>query len=342
MRQRRFKKNSWLLFAMVLFPLLGFLSKATAQDAHTANLVERARKEGAVIWYTSMNLEDAKKMVDAFSKKYPFLRIDFFRANSAKLLNRVLTETRAGRYLFDVLALSGFEIHQVVKSGLLQPYVSPESKAYPELFKDAKGFWTDYFDSYAVVGYNTKLIPKGQQPKDWDDLLDPQWKGKLLMDFEDVRWYATMLDRWGREKGERYMRALAKQGMPFRRGASLISQLVVAGEAPMGMVNAHTTERIKDRGGPVDWVRTSDPIVVSLHPIGLAFKPVHPNAGKLLIDFVLSKEGQQVIVDVGRTSPRPGMDPRVDPSKLKLFPTRPELAERYQQFEQEYKEIFGH
>ena len=324
-----------------VFFLIGVIPRSTAQDAHMTKLVEGAKKEGAVMWYTSMNIEDAKKMVDAFSKKYPFLRVDFFRANSAKLLNRVLTETRAGRYLFDVLALSGFETHQVVKSGLLQPYVSPESKVYPEMFKDPNGFWTDYFDSYAIIGYNTRLIPIGQAPKDWEQLLEPKWKGKLIMDFEDVRWYATILDRWGRERSQKFMKALARQEMSFRRGANLIAQLVVAGEVPMGMVNAHTIERMKVAGAPVEWITTLDPIVVSLHPIGLSVKPLHPNAGKLLIDFVLSREGQQVIVDVGRTSPRQGMDPRIDSRKLKLFPTRPALAESYQQHEQEYKEIFG-
>jgi iron(III) transport system substrate-binding protein len=129
--------------------------------------------------------------------------------------------------------------------------------------------------------------------------------------------------------------------MPIRSGSSLIAQLVAAGEAPMGSVNVHTMERMKLKGAPVDWVATTDPIVVSLHPMGLSIKPAHPNAGKLFIDFVLSKDGQQVILDVGRTSPRPGMDPRVDGSKLKLYPTRPELADRYPQYEKEYRQIFG-
>jgi len=322
-----------------IFLLMG--SSLSAQENQNAKLVEGAKKEASVMWYTSMNIEDAKKMVDAFEKKYPFIKVEYFRANSAKLLQRAVTEARAGKYFFDVIALSGFETHQIAKLRLLQPYISPERKAYPEIFRDAKGLWTDYFDSYAVIGYNTRLIPKGQEPKEWSDLLNPKWKGKLTMDFEDVRWYATMLDKWGKEKGQNFMRGLAKQEMPFSRGANLIAQLVVAGETPMGMVNAHTIEKMKEKGAPVDWIKTTDPIVVSLHPIGYASKPVHPNAGKLLLDFVLSKEGQQVVVDVGRTSPRPGMDPRVDPKKLKLYPTKPELAEKYEQYEKEFKEIFG-
>ena len=331
----------WTFLLAFLFCQLFVSRLALAQDGHTNRLIEGAKKEGAVMWYSSMNVEDAKKMADAFNRKYPFVKIEFFRSNSTKILHRIMTETKTGRYLFDAVAVSGFEIYQMIKSGLLQRYVSPESKTYPELFKDPRGYWTDYFDSYAIIGYNTKLIAKGQHPKDWPDLLDPKWKGKLMMDSEDVRWYATILDRWGEEKGRTFMKALAKQDMPVRSGSSLIAQLVAAGEAPMGMVNVHTIERMKGRGAPVDWVTTTDPIVVSLHPIGLAARPPHPNAGKLLIDFILSKDGQAVIMDVGRTSPRPGMDARIDGSKLKLFPTRPELAERYPHYEQEYRQIFN-
>ena len=328
------------LIAVLLFETL-LVTFALAQDGHTTQLVEGAKKEGTVMWYTSMNAEDAKKMADAFTTKYPFLKVEFFRSNSTKILTRALTETKTGAYLFDVVAVSGFEIHQMIKSGIVQPYVSPESKVYPAMFKSSQGYWTDYFDSYAIIGYNTKLIARGQAPKDWPDLLQPKWKGKFMMDAEDTRWYATILDRWGEEKGRSFMKALAKQEMPIRSGSSLIAQLVAAGEAPMGSVNVHTMERMKLKGAPVDWVATTDPIVVSLHPMGLSIKPAHLNAGKLFIDFVLSKNGQQVILDVGRTSPRPGMDPRVDGSKLKLYPTRPELADRYPQYEKEYREIFG-
>ena len=333
-------RSRWLAFMLIFAGLLP-PPMSYGQDARSAKLIEEAKKEGTVMCYTSMNIEDAKKLADAFSAKYPFLRVEFFRSNSTKILHRVLTEVKTGRYLFDVMAVSGFETYQMIKSGLLQPYISPEARYYPELFKDPRGYWTDYFDSYAIIGYNTKLVLPAQAPKDWPDVLDAKWKGKLMMDAEDVRWYATILDRWGDEKGRSFMKALAKQDMPVRSGSSLIAQLVAAGEAPMGMVNVHTMEKMKDKGAPVDWVRTTDPIAVSLHPIALALKPVHTSAGKLFIDFVLSKEGQKVIVDMGRNSPRPGMDPRVDGSKLKLFPTRPELADRYPQYEQEYRQIFG-
>lgn len=338
-----YKKSLRLIFLAFIYIQIFPLRLCLAQESHTTRLIEGAKKEGAVMWYTSMSGADAKKMTDAFTKKHPFIKMEFFRAASGTVLSRMLSEARAGTHLLDVASVSGFETYQMAKSLLLQPYVSPESRTYPEMFKDAKGYWTDYFDSYVVIGYNTKLIPKGQNPKDWEALLDSKWKGKLTRGSDDVGWYATMLDRWGDEKGRKFMKALAKQEMPARTGGStLIAQLVAAGETPMGMVQAHTIESLKGRGAPVDWITTTDPIVVSLHPMGLATKPPHPNAGKLFIDFVLSQEGQKVIIDMGRTSPRPGMDPRSEGSNLKLFPTRPELADRYSEYEKEFRQVFGY
>jgi iron(III) transport system substrate-binding protein len=140
------------------------LSFSVAQDSYTAKLIEGAKKEGSVMWYPSITLDDAKRIMDLFSKTYPFLKAEFFQASSTKLLNRTVTETKLGRYLFDVVAQSGFETHQMFRSGILQPYFSPERSTYPEMLKDPKGYWTDYFDSYAIIAYNTKLIPPGQNP----------------------------------------------------------------------------------------------------------------------------------------------------------------------------------
>ena len=153
---------------------------------------DRAKKEGALVWYMSASIEDAQAILLAFSKKYPFLKTDFFRAGSARLFNRIMNEARAGKVLFDLVAVRGLETHQLVKAGLLQPYVSPESAAYPAGFKDSKGNWVDYFDSYNVIGYNTQRVARDQAPKSWEDLLDPKWKGKIALDEENFSWYGAM------------------------------------------------------------------------------------------------------------------------------------------------------
>jgi iron(III) transport system substrate-binding protein len=252
-----------------------------------------------------------------------------------------MNEARLGKVLFDLVAVRGLETHQLVKAGLLQPYVSPESVAYPAGFKDSKGYWVDYFDSYNVIGYNTQLVARDQAPKSWEDLLDPKWKGKIALDEENFSWYGAMTQKWGKEKTQRYMRTLAKQDIQLRNGPTLIAQLMAAGEFPVAMVLAHRIEKMKEQGAPVEWVTTLDPVTASLHPIGIAAKAPHPNAAKLFVDFILSKDGQQLLLSIERTPARPGIDTKMEARKLKLFPMPPELGERYEQFQKEFREIFG-
>ena len=329
-----------LLLLLSVFHL-GFSFRSVAQDSHTQKLIDGAKKEGALVWYMSASIEDAQAILLAFSKKYPFLKTDFFRAGSARLFNRIMNEARAGKVLFDLVAVRGLETHQLVKAGLLQPYVSPESAAYPAGFKDSKGYWVDYFDSYNVIGYNTQLVARDQAPKSWEDLLDPKWKGKIALDEENFSWYGAMTQKWGKEKTQRYMRALAKQDIQLRNGQTLIAQLMAAGEFSVAMVLAHRIEKMKEQGAPVAWVTTLDPVTVSLHPIGIAAKAPHPNAAKLFVDFILSKDGQQLLLSIERTPARPGIDTKMEARKLKLFPMPPELGERYEQFQKEFREIFG-
>lgn len=184
----------------------------------------------------------------------------------------------------------------------------------------------DYFDAYNVIGYNTKLVARDQAPKSWEDLLDPKWKGKIALDEENYSWYGAMTQKWGKEKTQRYMRGLAKQDIQLRSGQTLIAQLMAAGEFPVAMVLAHRIEKMKEQGAPVEWVTTLDPVTVSLHPIGVAAKAPHPNAAKLFIDFILSKEGQQLLLSIERTPARPGIDTKMEARKLKLYPIPPELA----------------
>ena len=334
------RRVSMLLLLLSVFHL-GFSFRSEAQDSHTQKLIDGAKKEGALVWYMSASIEDAKAILLAFNKKYPFLKTDFFRAGSARLFNRIMNEARAGKVLFDLVAVRGLETHQLVKAGLLQPYVSPESVAYSAGFKDSKGYWVDYFDSYNVIGYNTQLVARDQAPKSWEDLLDPKWKGKIALDEENFSWYGAMTQKWGKEKTQRYMRALAKQDIQLRNGQTLIAQLMAAGEFSVAMVLAHRIEKMKEQGAPVEWVTTLDPVTASLHPIGIAAKAPHPNAAKVFNDFILSKDGQQLLLSIERTPARPGIDTKMEARKLKLFPMPPELGERYEQFQKEFREIFG-
>jgi iron(III) transport system substrate-binding protein len=329
-----------LIFGLLVLLQIGLPALTRAQDSHTAKLIEGAKKEGSLVWYTSTSVEDITRLFGAFNKKYPFIKTEFSNAGSARLYNRILNESRVGKIFFDLVAVRGVETQLLINGGFFQPYQSPESAAYPPGFKDTKGYWVDYFDAYNIIGYNTKLVPKDQAPKSWEDLLDPRWKGKIAMEEEMYSWYAAITVAWGRERAQRYMKALAKQDLQLRSGQTLIAQLMAAGEFHMGMALAHRIEKMKEQGAPVEWVTTLDPVTVSLHPIAVAAKAPHPNAAKLFIDFVLSKEGQQLVLAIGRTPSRPGTDTKMQAKNLKLFPIPPELGEQYNKYQKEFREIF--
>jgi len=334
-------KTTRLIFfcAAVLWATAG---SASGQSDHRARLVEEARREGKLIWYTSLGVADSKQLLDAFEKEYPFLKTQLFRSTGERTMNRIMTETQAGRWEFDVVSLSAINI--LIQRKLISPYVSPEAQAHPPEFKDPVGYWAGTHSNYFVIGYNTSLVSAAEAPKHWEDLLDPKWKGKIAIDQEEYPWYATLLAAWGREKTQRYMQAMAKQHIQWRSGHTLMAQLVAAGEFPLALVYAHNIEVMKQKGAPVDWVNTLDPIVVSLHSIALSAKPNNPNAAKLFIDFVLSKKGQLILRSFNRNPARSDIEPfspKMDPKKLKLKVIPADVETRYKEYIEEFRRFFG-
>jgi iron(III) transport system substrate-binding protein len=325
-------------FAGLLFPV----PRALCQSEHTAKLIDGAKKEGKLVWYTNINVKDARLILDAFERRYPFINSEFFRAGGEQVVNRILTEARAGQWRFDVVTAGhpGLLVHHK----LTAPYVSPEAKAYHQDFKGKDGLWTAFTLQYYVLGYNTKLVPLKEAPKSWEDLLDPRWKGKMAIDQEDYYWYATLLAAWGSERTERYLRALARQEIQWRNGHTLITQLMAAGEFAIGIVYARIIEAMKKNDAQLEWVKTTDPIVVYPNAISYSSKPNHPNAGKLFIDFVLSKEFQEFSSSAGRVSARSDVKPLapdLDNKQLRLKTVPEDVAVRYNEYLQEFKNIFG-
>jgi iron(III) transport system substrate-binding protein len=319
-----------------------WLQPVWSQDAHTAKLIEGAKKEAKFVWYTAMSTSDSRPLVDAFEKQYPFIKVDLVRAGGQQIMNRAANETKAGKWLFDAVTASG--VNLLIQYKIIAPYVSPESVAYPEQFKEPAGHWTAIYTSYLVVGYNTRMVPEAEAPRDWGNLLDPKWKGKITIDQEEYPWFAALQSAWGKEKTHGYMTALAKQDISWRTGHNLILQLVLAGEAPLAIVYAHGVESEKKKGAPIEWVTTLDPIPVVPITIGLSAKPKNPNTARLFIDFILSKRGQGMMRSFNRISARSDIEPlspRMAQSKLKLRVVPEDLETRFNDYLSDFKRIFG-
>jgi len=211
-------------------------------------------------------------------------------------------------------------------------------------FKDPQGYWTGIYVNNLVLAYNTALVAPKDAPKTYSDLLDPKWKGKMLMDSTDYDWFGTLITVWGREKAIRYMEVLARQDIQWRRGHGLVAQLVAAGEAPLGWAYNFRIERMKKDGAPVEWVETFAPIVATVNGIGLSAKPNHPNAARLLIEFALSKKGQQMIRGMRRIPARSDIEPlapKMEQGKLNLKAVPKEVYLRLDDYAREFRKIFG-
>ncbi len=307
-------------------------------------LIQGAKKEGKVVWYGIISAEDIKQLASVFQKKYPFIQVETYRASTESVANKILTETQAGRYLYDIVNNGAFEIWPLYKRGLLGKYVSPERKPYPLSAQDPEGHWNDLYDSHYVIGYQTRLVSAKDAPKDWQDLLDPKWKSNIALDMEDHEWYMAMLASMGEEKGKAFMKRLAKQDPQWRKGHTLIAQQMAAGEFPLALIYAHRGEKMKAQGAPIDWVDTSNPIVTGMRVVSLGARPPNPHAAKLMFDFVISKEGQSLIRSFYRIPGHPGVEPltpKLDPQRLKLFRASPQLAEHSDRHIREFREIFG-
>ncbi len=305
-----------------------------------ASAVEEPK--GEAVWYTAMNTQEAEALRRLFQKKYPLVTLTVLRQPGEKLRTRILSEARARKQAWDVVSFNLLDMDALGEEGLLAPYVSPETRSgYPKGSVDPGGRWAAIYVRLYVLGYNTRLVPAAQAPKDWSDLLEPRWRGRIALDDSDVEWYASMLEHFGPEKGQSFMRALARQNPTFRRGHTLLFSLLVAGDFPLALVYASEIDQAKKSGAPVDWVTSTDPIIASPSLIAISAKAPHPRAARLFVDFVLSPEGQSAVRERGRAAARVDTAEAAAAAKpLKLRYVDPGLAREFSRAEKEFQELF--
>src|SRR5918996_4473953 len=321
-----------LLFGISTRPLI----------AAEAQLIERAKKEGTFLLYTSLNTPDVNQVFDGFRKRYPFITPKSYTTRSAALLERIVTEARAGKHFADVIQGNAFTLYLLAKKGHTEPYISPEAKAFPDSFRDPAGGWVAAYLQLNVIAYNAKLVTKSEAPKGYEDLLNAKWKGKMGLDDKQYIWFDGLLKVMGREKGLAYMKRLAGQALQFRSGNTLLANLLAAGEFGI-LVNARPEglDELKQKGAPVEWVAPR-PTTANVLPIAVARDAPHPNAARLFMDYVLSEEGQRILSAMSRTPVRPGVsttNPRL--SGLEIAVNDPGMAERFDQVVEVYKSVFA-
>ena len=281
-------------------------------------LLERARQEGSLTLYTSLNLKDSVPITEAFEKKYG-VKVSLWRAGSEKVVQRTLTEARAGRFTPDVLETNGPEMEIFYREKLLETFYSPAFRDLPEAAFPGHRHWVADRFNFFVIGYNTNLVRPEEVPNSYQDLLKPRWTGKVGLEASDVDWFGAVVKGMGEKEGLAFFRKLAESRPQIRTGHTLIAELVAAGEIPLAIsVYNHNIERLTQKGAPVRW-KPLAPTFGRPNGIGLAKNAPHPHAGLLFVDFMLSREGQELIRERNRVPSSNAVDSPLNKFKYQMI-----------------------
>ena len=333
-------KNILFTPAIILVLVLGWGLQAQSQPKE---VVEAAKKEGQLVFYSGIPIPDAQSILSALERKYPFIKTTFYRATGPALVSRIQTEQRAGSHIWDVMNSTGFEPYVLLEQGYFAKYDSAERNSFPEGHKDNEGYWTTMYTSPMILSYNTRLVSAAELPREYLDLLQPKWKGRLGLDSSDFEWYANLRKIWGAEKAQKFLEGLRRQEVRLVQGRALLTELLTGGEIAI-LVNNFLQNAIeaKRKGSPVEMLAL-DPVVSAAGLIGINKLAPHANAAKLFVDFVLSKEGQELIVKTDRSSVRKDVagNPIDMIKNTRIVPSDLSLGKNYVQIRDEFRELLG-
>jgi len=330
---------------MALLTAVVLAGNAHAQDPR----LEAAKKEGKVVWYTSLALPSAEKVAKLFETAYPGVKVEVHRTGSERILSRVMQELQAGIKNVDVVHTSDAGHFVLLKSkNLLLKYTPAGVDGFPAGFKDRDGYFYGLRATVSVIAYNTKAVSAAEAPKTWKDLLDPKWKGKMVTAHPGYSGViATHVLALVNQYGWDYFKQLAQNRLMLVQSAVDPSGVVASGERAVAVDGGeYTFYQTKKKGNPVELVYPKEgvPLVVSPTAI-MSFAP-HPNAAKLFTDFGFSREIQQVMADseglyTGHPEVKyPADKPKL--SELKLLSVDPEeLEKRNEEIKKRFVEFFG-
>jgi iron(III) transport system substrate-binding protein len=281
-------------------------------------LIEGAKKEKELTFYSSIPPEDISVLAAAFDKKYG-VKVKVWRADSEGFLQRILSEARARRFEVDVMAGSSSALEPLYRENLLQEAKSPYlADIIPQAIAPHRQ-WVSVYLSTFVQAYNTNLVTKDSLPKTFQDLVRPEWKGRLGIEAEDFDWFAQVLMDMGEAQGLRLFRQIvAENGISVRKGHNLLTNLVAAGEVPLALSDyGFLAEQAKRKGAPLDWF-VIPPLIARPTAEGLARNAPHPYAAMLFYDFLIS-DAQPILASRAFVPAGDKVETPIDRSQLKLI-----------------------
>ena len=310
-------------------------AQAPQASAITPALIEAAKKEGKVVFYTSIDLLLAEKIAKAFETKYPGIGVRIERSGAERIFQRIGQEYSSGIRAVDVVNSSDAS-HLIVwkRDGLLAPYLPEDvAKYYKPEHQDADGMYASFRFNLLVLGYNTDLVKAEDAPKSFADLLDPKWKGKIVKAHPGYSGgILTSTFETARDLGWSYFEKLAKQNVMQVQSATDPPKKLALGERAIMADGAdYVLFQLKDAGKPVEVIYPAEGTPIGAGPNGIFKAAPNPNAARLFQSYCFTAEAQQLIIDVGalrsvhpQTKERPGRKPLSEIKTMKEDPAEVE------------------
>ena len=325
---------------LTLCLVLSFSLPAFAQDA---NLLEAARKEGKLVLYGTMQSDIFELLQKAFQKKTG-ITVEYWRSSATKVMDRALSESRAGKALFDLVMATEDTMRIMLKEGLFARYDSPMSRDFP---KDAIDPQLGPRARNHIVGivYNKSIVKPAEAPKTLEDLVKPQYRGKLVMadptlHTTTAQWLANVHKLIGKDKADRFVRDLAAMKPALVESFNPAADRVTTGEFPIGITYIYYVYLNGIKGAPLDYVRTGR-FLGDASYLSLSHKAPHPNAAKAFIDFFLDEESMSIMAKAGEFVNRKGVYPPVPDADKIQFVEMDDLGEKvYAEKRKEFHKLF--
>jgi iron(III) transport system substrate-binding protein len=293
---------------------------ATSTDeGRQQRLIEGAKKEGSLLFYTTTPSEYTSQLIEPFEKKYG-IKVNVWRARSEMILQRVINEARGGKSVADVVASISPPMEALHRENLLQEIDSPHHRELIPSAVPAHRQWASTLQYVFVQAYNTSKVSKDELPKTYQDLLAPKWKGKLAIEGSDHEWMTSVIKDMGEANGTRFFGELtAAHGLSVRNGHPLLTNLVASGEVPLALtVYQYSVAQAKKKGSPIDWF-VIEPAVTIADAMGILKKAPHPHAALLFYDYMISPEAQRILAKIGYFPTNSKVEPPIKNIKLKVL-----------------------
>jgi iron(III) transport system substrate-binding protein len=335
-------------FALGVFALAGALALRLGGGAFAAlppSTIDAAKKEGVVVWYATMNTKDMNATAAEFMRTHPGITIQPLRLGSSQLPARVATEQRAGKFNADVISGDEFQVSQLVYAGAFEKYKPSESGKFLKDTVDPNGYWVNLYQNTTVVAWNPDRLKADhlRPPTSTADFAKPEWRGKFGVDTGALNWYIGTLQV--RKNGAEIVKGVAANAPQKTDGHTQTVEQLASGEFDATpTAYGYMAAQQKHAGKSIDFINPS-PLLVSLNPIGLAKNAPHPNAARVFLEWILSKDGQQFIAQRGGGEISSRVDVKNNPAiwdpKHPYVVVHAPSSSQYNEAEHTFRQLFG-